>query len=69
MRSLSLPLTWVFAVALSLAGCSGSPPPAQTTTKTVTTLPEGVTKTKKGILKGKMTHDVRKSIGTAGLDE
>jgi hypothetical protein len=69
MRSPSLRLTWVFAVALSLAGCSDSPPPAEPTAKSITTLPEGVTKTTKGILKGKMTHEVRKSVGTAGLDE
>jgi len=67
MRSSSPRLTWVFAVALSLAGCSGPPAPAGPTTKTSTTVPEGLTKTKKGTLKGKMTYEVRKQLAP-GVD-
>ena len=69
MRSSSLRLTSVFAVTLSLAGCSGPPPPAEPTTRASNTVPEGVTKTKKGTLKGKMTNEVRKQVNTSGLEE
>ena len=62
MRSSSLRLTWAFGIALSLAGCSGPPPPAEVTTKADKPLPEGITKTKKGTLKGKMTNEVRKAL-------
>jgi hypothetical protein len=56
------------AVALVMAGCTQAPPPpAGTTTTTDTSLPAGVTKTKKG-LKGKMTNEVRKRTGAVGLD-
>ena len=69
MRSSSSRLTWVFAVALSLTGCSGPPPPAEPTTRASNTVPEGLTKTNKGGLKGKMTLEVRKQLNTSGLDE
>jgi hypothetical protein len=62
MRSSSPRLTWVFAVTFSLAGCSGPPPAAQQTTKSSDFVPEGLTKTKKGALKGKMTNEVRKQM-------
>ena len=62
MRSSSLRLTWVFGIALSLAGCSGPPPPAEVTTNSAKPLPEGITKTNKGTLKGKMTNEVRKAL-------
>jgi hypothetical protein len=61
MRSSSPRLTWVLAVAFSLAGCSG-PPPAEQTTKSSDFVPEGLTKTKKGTLKGKMTNEVRRQL-------
>ena len=40
MRSSSLRLTWVFGIALSLAGCSGPPPPAEVTTNSAKPLPD-----------------------------
>ena len=67
MRSSSLRLTWVFGIALSLAGCSGPPPPAEVTTKSDKPLPESITKTNKGTLKGKMTNEVRRQLAP-GVD-
>jgi hypothetical protein len=67
MRSSSPRLTWVFAVAFSLAGCSGPPPAEQTTTKPSDFVPEGLTKTKKGTLKGKMSNEVRRQLAP-GVD-
>ncbi len=69
MRNSCVRLTSVFFVTLALVGCSEAPPPAAPTTTADKTLPPGVTKTTKGTFKGKMTNEVRKSIGTVGLDE
>ena len=67
MRGSFSRLTWVFATSFALAGCSGSPPPAEPTTKTSSAVPEGLSKTKKGTLKGKMTNEVRKQMAS-GID-
>ena len=74
MRPRSFRLTWTVAVAFSfsLVGCTQGPPPAEVTTKAPSRtdpLPEGLTKTKKGVIKGKMDLNARKRVGTAGIDD
>ena len=69
MRGSPLRLSLVIGIVLSVAGCETSPPPVGPNDKASTTLPEGFTKTKKGRLKGKMTHEARKQILGAGLEE
>lgn len=68
MRRSTLRLALTVALALPLVGCTQAPPPAAESTKASTVLPEGVTKTGKGAIKGKITEKVRRA-GVAGIDE